>query len=177
MEITTDRNGYRMGELVRIRVRFLDDRLAPPEDNGVTVVLEQFENRSRHIHLRRISDNRGIFEGTVNHLPQGKYHLWIAVPTIDGNAPATDFTISAPAGEAARLKMDTVDLKQSATVSGGEFFTLKSADRLLARLPRGRQVKIESLEKNNIWNSWRMAVLFVAVIITEWLLRKKAGMV
>ena len=40
VEITTDREQYRRGDDVVMRVRFLDDRLAPPADDGVMVNLE-----------------------------------------------------------------------------------------------------------------------------------------
>ena len=35
-ELATDRESYQRGETVRLRVRFLDDRLAPAQDDGVT---------------------------------------------------------------------------------------------------------------------------------------------
>ena len=45
-ELTADRREYRRGETVRLRVRFVDERQAPADDDGVTVVLEQ-RRRSR----------------------------------------------------------------------------------------------------------------------------------
>ncbi|HQU47409.1 MAG TPA: VWA domain-containing protein, partial [Pirellulales bacterium] len=40
-ELTADRREYRRGENVRLRVRFFDDRQAPADDDGVTVIVER----------------------------------------------------------------------------------------------------------------------------------------
>ena len=43
-------------------------------------------------------------------------------------------------------------------------------------LPRGRQVRIESLPPRPIWNAPLLAGLFVLLIGGEWLLRKRVGL-
>ena len=55
--LTSDRGEYRAGDAVRLRVRFADERLAPPEDNGVSIVLEQRGRRSEH-ELSRVDTGR-----------------------------------------------------------------------------------------------------------------------
>jgi len=39
VQLVTDRNEYQRGETVRLRARFFDERVAPSQDDGVTVVL------------------------------------------------------------------------------------------------------------------------------------------
>ena len=175
-KIESDREKYIRGESVRLFVRFFDDRLAPPQDDGVTVVLEQEGGRNRHITLNRVAENRGIFAGEVDNLPVGKYHLWIATPSFQGAAPSHDFEIDPPQGENARLEMDSDELKRAAAASHGKFYTIANIDQMLDDLPRGKQVQIESLDRATIWNSWMLAVAFLVLIIGEWVLRKRAGM-
>ncbi len=45
--LLTDRREYVQGESVRLRVRFADERLAPAEDDGVTLVVEQSGRQDR----------------------------------------------------------------------------------------------------------------------------------
>ena len=52
-ELSVDREEYRRGDAVRLRVRFFDDRLAPLQDDGVVVVLEQEGGKRRRLGLRR----------------------------------------------------------------------------------------------------------------------------
>ncbi len=179
-ELTSDREVYRHGDPISLRVKFLDDRLAPPQDDGVTVVLEHNGGRRRHISLRRQSATRGIFEGTISGLAEGTYNIWIATPTMEGSPPAVKLSVVAPPGEQAQLEMDSADLRRAAKTSLGRFYTIETAHQLLDDLPEGRQVHIASMPPVSIWGQWYVAlifaIVFVVLIVTEWLLRKLLGM-
>ncbi len=175
-ELTSDREEYRRGQPVRLRVRFFDDRLAPAHDDGVTVVLEREGSKRRQITLHRDTAARGVFEGTASNLTDGNYRAWIATPTLEGRPPSQRFAVVAPPGEQARLEMDAADLRSAAKTSQGKFYTIETARKLLKELPRGRQVRIESLPPTPIWNLPIWAALFVVLIATEWLLRKRVGL-
>jgi uncharacterized membrane protein len=174
LEISTDRQQYQRGEVVRVRVRFADERQAPAEDDGVTVVIQQSGGRQHQITLRRDPIRRQLFEGAISDLPDGQYRLWPATP--GSQATAASFSIAAPPGEQARLAMDSADLRRAAKASQGRFYTFRDASRILEDLPRGRRVSIESLPPQPLWNSSLLAAVFVILITTEWLLRKRCGM-
>jgi hypothetical protein len=175
-ELRTDRQQYRCGEPVRLRLRFFDDRQAPAADDGVTVVLEHEGSRRRQLTLRRDAAERGIFEGSAVNLPDGAYRAWLAAPTLEGQPPAQQFSVLAPPGEEARLQMDAADLRQAAKTSEGKFYTIETAGRLADDLPRGRQVRLASLPPTPIWNSPLLAALFVGLIAAEWIIRKRGGL-
>jgi hypothetical protein len=175
-ELTTDREQYRRGDVVQLRVRFLDDRLAPAADDGVTVVVQREGSERRSITLSRNSSDRGVFEGSAAQLPDGQYRAWVAAPTLEGQPPSRQFTIVAPPGELARTQMDAAELREAAKISVGKFYRFQDADKLLNDLPRGRQVRIESLPPKPIWNAPLLAGLFVVLIAAEWLLRKRVGL-
>lgn len=158
-----------------LRVRFLDDRMAPTEDDGVTVMIEREGGKNRRVKLFR-SGGRGNFEASVVNLTQGRYHSWLVSPTLEGDAPSANFSIDAPPGEWARLQMDRQDLSLAAEKSDGKYYTVATADTLLNSLPEGRQVPIEALRPVNIWNSHLLAALFGVLLVSEWLLRKRAGL-
>jgi hypothetical protein len=175
-ELTTDRDEYRRGEVVRLRVRFLDDRLAPQADDGVVIVVERGGGERRSVSLARTAAERGVFEGTAGQLADGEYRAWIAAPALQGQPPAKEFKIAAPPGELARTRMDAAELTQAATTSLGKFYRWHQARGLADDLPRGRQVRIESLPPRPIWNAPLLAGLFVVLIAAEWLLRKRVGL-
>jgi hypothetical protein len=175
IEVVPDRSQYYRGETVPLQVRFYDERMAPVEDDGVAVLLERQQGRRQRIKLRRDSVRRGVFEGTVRNLAEGSYRVWVVVPRIDGKPPTWQFNVVPPPGEQAKLMMDAEDLRQAAQTSDGEFYTLATADRLIRDLPRGRQVRIESLPSTPVWNSPLLAGLFVILLIVEWLWRKRLG--
>jgi hypothetical protein len=175
-ELTTDRQEYRRGEAVRLRVRFFDDRLAPQTDDGVVVVVQREGGERRNITLRRNATARGVFEGAAGALADGKYRAWIASPTLEGQPPSQEFQITAPPGELARTRMDAAELTGAAKISFGKFYRFGQTGKLLDDLPRGRQVRIESLPPKPLWNAPLLAGLFVVLIAAEWLLRKRVGL-
>jgi hypothetical protein len=176
VELAADKREYRRGEPVRLRVRFVDEREAPVADDGVTIVLEREGQQNQRVNLLRNATNRGIFEGTFNDSMDGKYHAWVATPTLEGKAASADFLVVAPPGELERIQMDAGALKLAADETRGRFYRLSDVDRLPGDLPPGNQVPIEALPPVVLWNRWWLLAAFLALIVTEWILRKSKGM-
>ena len=175
--LSTDRREYAEGEPVRLRARFTDERLAPAEDNGVIVVVERSGRQSERLQLHRAASGRSFFEGVLSRPAPGDYHAWIAIPALKTETPAVDFTVQPPAGEFAEIRMDAAELRRAAEQTGGRFYTFETAERLLGDLPPGRQVPIESLPPLPLWNTWPALALFLGLLIGEWILRKRRGMI
>ncbi len=175
--LTTDRREYTFGEPVRLRVRFLDERLAPAEDDGVTVVVEHAGHRTQRLMLQRSEGRRGVFEAVLARPGIGSYHAWVAVPTLPDAAPSLSFSVVAPPGEFEQTQTDLPSLRQAARLTGGRVYTPATAARLRRDLPPGRQVPIEPLPPRPLWNQWPLLFVFLFVLTTEWVLRKLGGMV
>ncbi len=175
--LTADKHEYDQGEAVRLRVRFDDERTAPAEDDGVTVVLEHQGGKTRRIRLHRVAGARGIFQSKLGRLPSGRYHAWIAVPATGGRDQGVDFTVAPPAGEFERVRTDVTALRRAAKQTKGRFYTFSSAARLPRNLPYGRQVPIESLPSVPLWNKYPVLLCCLVLLIVEWILRKRGGMV
>lgn len=175
-ELTVDRRQYQQGESVRMRVRFLDERQAPAEDDGVTLVMEREGDKNRRLTLRRNATHRGVFEGVFSKPADGNYHVWVATPTMQGQPPAADFEVVAPPGEREREQTDVVELKRASVDTGGKYYTPMTANRLLDELPEGRQVPIESLPPISLWNMWPLLAALLVLLVTEWIQRKRTGM-
>jgi len=176
IEITTDSQQYVKGEAVRLRVLFRDERLAPAEDNGVTVDLEAEQGRRLSVIVSRAAMDRGLFETTLGDLAVGKYQVRLAAPPVSQQPLPRQFSVASLTNERSRLEMDANALKAAAATSRGRFYTIPNASRLLNSLPSGDQVRIESSPPRPIWNSSWLAALFVALLLTEWVLRKRAGL-
>jgi uncharacterized membrane protein len=176
IEITTDSQQYVKGDVVRLRVLFRDERLAPVDDEGVTVALENEQGPPLPVTLSRTSTERGVFEASISELAEGHYHAQLATPLVSQPPTPRPFSVDSLRKENSRLEMDADDLKAAAATSRGRFYTIRNASRLLNALPPGDQVRIESSPPQPIWNSSWFAALFVALLATEWILRKRAGL-
>lgn len=175
-ELTVDRREYERGETVRLRVRFSDERTAPANDDGVTVMVQRAGGRQQAATLARSAANQGVFEGSLTELTEGDYHAWVTAPQLEGSAPACDFLVRRPPGEFVRTQMDEAELSRAARETGGQAYNFVTARRLLGDLPRGRQIPIDVLPSIPLWNRWPVLVLFLALLIGEWLLRKRIGL-
>jgi hypothetical protein len=175
-ELAADREEYRRGDVVRLRARFFDDRLAPAQDDGVNIILEHEGSQRKNVRMRRDAASRGLFEVSLGNLADGKYRCWIASPTLEGQPPSAAFSITAPPGELARTQMDSADMKLAAKGSGGKYYTFLEADKLSADLPKGRQVRIASMPPKPLWNAPLLAGMFMGLLASEWMLRKRCGL-
>jgi len=169
--------GKQSGEPVRVQVAFSDDRGTPLDDNGVTVELEQIGRQTQKVQLHRTETGRGHFEAVLNNLPAGGYHAKLIAPPLPGRVSAADFVVAPPQTELARLQVDASEMRQAAELTKGHYYTCKDASRLIDDLPEGRQVPVESLPAVPLWNRWPLLALFLGLLIGEWLLRKRRGMV
>jgi len=176
VELSADRREYRRGDPVRLRVRFIDERAAPVADDGVTVVLEREGQQNERVKLLRNATNRGVFEGTFGEATDGKYHAWVGAPTLEGQAASADFLVTAPPGELEHIQMDVAELKQAAAETRGRFYRIQEVDRLPSDLPPGEQVPIEALPPMPLWNRWWLLAAFLGIVVSEWILRKRKGM-
>jgi hypothetical protein len=176
IEITTDSQQYVKDDVVRLRVLFRDERLAPVEDDGVTLALEGEHGQRLPVTLSRVSAERGVFETTVSDLAEGKYQAQLETPLVSQPPLPLQFSVESLLKENSRLEMDAEELNAAAATSRGRFYTIRNASRLLKTLPPGDQVRIESSPPQPIWNSSWLAALFVALLATEWILRKRAGL-
>lgn len=176
VEITSDRREYRRGETVNLRVRFLDQKLAPPQDDGVVLLLERQGHRTQRITLRRGTAG-GMFQVELPSAAVGRYRARLATPVLDVQVASADFEVVAPPGEFQRIQLDAAQLQRAAERTGGRYYTFDDAHRLLEDLPPGRQVPIESLPPKPLWNRWPLLLLFLTLLAGEWILRKAGGMV
>jgi hypothetical protein len=172
-ELTVDRKVYRTGEPVVLRVRFLDERLAPAANDGVSVVVEKSEGAQKKLTLARIPEATSVFEGQLPQVSEGKYHAWIATPSFARAPPAEDFEVRPSERETRILRTDMAELKQAATLTGGRTYDWQSAGSLTADIPRGLPVPLDTDAPIGLWNHWLTLCLFATLLSFEWILRKR----
>ncbi len=176
-ELSTDREEYPRGEPVRLRVRFFDERLAPAADDGVVVISSGKGTRTAVLTLRRSSANRGVFEGVLTRPAVGSYHAWVATPTLEGRAPADDFLRRRP-GRRVRADADGRSrVEESRQRNARRRFTrCPTPTNCCGICPKAGRCLFESLAPIVLWNKWPLVLLFLGLMITEWIWRKRRGL-
>jgi uncharacterized membrane protein len=176
VELATDRREYRRGQTVRLQVRFFADRDAPAEADGVRVVVQRQGGDDQTVTLQRSGAARGLFVATLADLPAGAYRARLTAPLVGSEPPAADFLVRPPPGEMERLQMDLAEMTAAARISGGQSYSFDTAAELADDLPAGRQVPTAQLPAIPLWNRWPVPLVLLTLLIAEWLLRKRVGM-
>jgi hypothetical protein len=73
--------------------------------------------------------------------------------------------------------MNEPELVRAATTSKGKFYTPSDVETLLSDLPVPQQVPLDTDPPIPLWNTWPVLVLFLTLLVAEWVLRKRAQMV
>ena len=175
VELTTDKLEYEPSQQVKIQARFFDERLVPEAEDGVVAILEGSGQRNRVV-LKRSPQRNSIFEGSGGKLPVGNYEVVLSRPMLGKDPLAASFTVVAPAGEMTRTALDKPQMQQAAERSRGRYFSLENVAKLFVELPDGDRVPVAALPPVPLWNNWRMFLLLFVLILIEWLLRKRLGM-
>lgn len=172
-ELLVDRKAYRSGESVNVRVRFVDEKLAPAAKDGVVVVVEREDGAQTRLTLSRVPEISAVFEGQLARVGEGRYHAWIASPAFTRAPPAEDFEVRPSERETRVVRTDVAELTEASRSTGGRMYTLLEADRLAADIPPGLPVPLETEEPVPLWNHWLTLVVFGALLCGEWILRKR----
>ncbi|MGL4460762.1 MAG: VWA domain-containing protein, partial [Planctomycetia bacterium] len=106
----------------------------------------------------------------------GSYRVRLQNPVLE-NGPTVEFQVTPPPGELDRVQMNEADLKQAADVAKGAYRPLEKADELFSLLPTGRKVVLQTDAPVSLWNTWPVLWLFAALLVVEWVVRKRLRMV
>ncbi len=195
IELKTDKpTTYRRGEPIGLTVRFPDDAPAPAADASVKVqVLRKpirlpgqsglvGEAEMLTVRLTKLPGTRATYTTVLTRTPEGEYafQLTDGSPTKQANNPRAEAKVLPPQGELDRLSMDRADLEETAKKSGGEFFTLATADELMAKLvvnDRDRVQLNQPCPPLSVWNHAALFGLWVILLASEWWLRRRERLV
>lgn len=176
IELLVDRRVYLRNEPVHLRVRFLDESLAPKGLESVTVGLERDGAANQSLELKRLAGHAGTFETVLGQTVEGRYRARLTDPVLLGNVPLVDFQVVPPPGELDRVQMNATELRETAEVSGGQYLALSDADRLFGLLPAGVPVALHTDPPFPLWRTWPVLAGFVVLLVAEWVLRKRKAM-
>jgi uncharacterized membrane protein len=188
IELAVDRSLYEQGDTVEITARFLDVRTTPVTNAGIEAVIEGPSGFRESVDLTRRRGAPDLFVGRISGLVAGSYHAWLsesASTTTDGveqasppaEVPSTDFRVEISEGEIRDRVFQRTELAAAAKRSHGSDYGFWEADRLLEEIPHGRAVPISNEILFPLWNRWESLVLLALLLASEWIFRKRSGLI
>ena len=186
VRVGTDRLNYAPGETVHVTARLLDRNRNAVKAADMMAAVYDGEKLSARIALAARQGAYGLYEGDfpAAALP-GAYRLSlegasvVQVLTETRQEPAQTVVTVNPSPthlESLRLNADEALLERVAALSGG---TVHHPCRVLPdTIDFGAGTRTRTIvEEKVIWDTWLWFVVVVALATSEWLLRRKGGLV
>lgn len=172
--IELDRSVYALGEAVRIRARLLDSGFRPIQDGFVELGVVRDNARVGSVRMRQAAGESGLYEGVFYPGGFGRFELTYAAP--DGLVVAEPFEVKWPEVEFDDVRMARLTMQRLADVTGGRYFEPSELDELAGAIPDRSRAVIEPGPLKPLWDTPYLLAMLVAALGTEWLLRKRMGM-
>ncbi|HVA46517.1 MAG TPA: glutamine amidotransferase [Pirellulales bacterium] len=139
------------------------------------------DGRKINVRLRRDGEAKGHFSGTLLETQAvGDYTLVVEAAREQqpiGTAKARflvfeqDLELNNPAA-------DVGSLESLAAMTSGKTVAPEQLPRLLDEIKAGtKELEIETQTKDTLWDNWKFFLCFVGLLVLEWFLRKKWGLV
>ena len=171
VHVVPERSVFRSGEKVVIHVSVYDEQMEHMLSPEVDATL----NGEAVHRLKRLTDGR--YRGSWTTLNPGT-HIFTARGSRDGESvgvDSTEFIVDTHSLELSDVLPAHHLLKQISSVSGGEFWTIHDWNDGLQRLEIPPRLSRDKTTLR-LWDMWWLLMLLVSALLSEWLLRKRSGM-
>lgn len=169
---------YDFGATVDVRARLLGLDGKPATSVSTEALVWKEGRIVSTVSLTPDADVPGIYRGRVAALPEGEYEVSVRAAGYSDAAlkARSRFVVQPPeSGEMTQTSANETLLKQIAAASGGDYLREEELFRLpelLSPLSSGRVVESDT----QIWQSYWWFAAIVILLTTEWVLRKRAGL-
>ncbi len=188
VRLGTDRLSYTPDDTVDVVAKVLDPDRRPVADSTVEVEVWKDGQRLRRQRLAYRRDSTGLYETTLGGLgEEGEYRLKLVGGDIDkGLAAVPDgpreietellvVTTRNPV-ELAELTADRDFLARAANLTGGRLAELDDLASLVDAFGAPKEV-LKERRNITLWDKWPLLLLFLALLTTEWVARRRGGLV
>lgn len=170
----TDKANYEPGEPINISAIVRDKDGQGANNAKVVAQVRDHVGRSEQVKLTSVAGPSGHYGGAFEPQLTGAFELVVEarIGEMSLASKKIQVEVGRPNLEFERLDFDEKLLEQIAAKTGGRYVPLLSADLLIDQLDRQQRKKTESIERPLFWppGFW---MLFVAVLTTEWILRRR----
>ena len=174
-----ERGHLRQGEELAVTALVRDAEGRPADDAAVAAVLSgKGLGEPVELALHRSPAGAGLYEGKLRPPRPGKFTVSFRAADRTGKALGTDklpLIVAPRSRETERLARDTETLRAVARLSGGRYAELAALPDVIDELiQRSREHLLPAVPSRqyNLYNFVLLFLLFVALLTTEWLLRR-----
>ena len=171
---STDKAYYEPGEPIHISAVVRDKEGQGASNAKVVASVRGPTGRPEQVMLTTVAGPGGHYGGAVEPSSAGAYEVVVEarLGEMSLKADKIPLEVGRPNLEFEKLDLDEKMLERIAADTGGRYVPLSTADHLVDQLDHTQRKRTEHIERRLYWppGFW---LLFVAVLTTEWILRKR----
>lgn len=181
IRLGTDRISYTSNDPIEVTAKILDDRRQPVTEATVRAHVIKEDTRLSSQQLKYRENSSGIYEGSFTPIAtEGDYQIEIEVEGAgDGTKTvSTEFLVVTARNpvELAELTADRDFLNRATTLTNGRVAEIWALDSLLDAFGAPKETLTERRDIT-LWDTWPILILFLLLLTSEWVVRRKSGLV
>lgn len=177
--LSTLQNNYRPGSQVKVLARFIDESQIEPGTDRLYGEVERGDDPPQPITLTP-GNKPGEFAATFPAMRPGTYYarVWMGDEAAGAQVKAATLAIEVafPHLEYKNPTLNRTFLESIASGTGGQFFEIDESEKI-PDVFKMKSVSRQLEERQEIWDAPLFYVLFIVLILTEWIMRKYSRLV
>lgn len=188
VRLGTDRLSYTPNDQVEVTAKVLDENRRPVVDANIEVEVWKAGARLSTQKMSYRSDSSGIYETSLRGLRgAGEYELRLKGDEVEAalssipDGPTeieTELLLvtSRNPVELAELTADRDFLNRATKLTGGHLAELHEIESILSSFGSPRET-LNERRSVTLWDTWPLLLTFLGFLTTEWILRRRSGLV
>ena len=175
VRLTVDRTTYSLGEKVVLRARLLTPNYHPVRVPHVMAEMERTDGQRFPVKLEPLPGAAGVYTGEWLPGQPGAFKALLNTPSGGKTESLTNVVVETSSLELEQPEQNEPLLKRLAALSGGQYL-LWSEYANLPRLVPDRHLETQTRVEHELWDAPLPLALFIMLLVGEWVLRKRKGL-
>ncbi|MCH7495955.1 MAG: hypothetical protein IH825_07705 [Candidatus Marinimicrobia bacterium] len=177
VNVKTDKQLYSQGEKVKFNAAVYDEYYEPMEDIDLQVYLKEDSNPEEEYQFGMVNSASGKYRGEYISNSPGRYKYRVVAKKgeIEVGEIAGKFRVEEYSPEFALLGRNETVLIRIARNTGGTYTPYESFEPDSIKIKEGVYRK-SSIAEFSVWSDARVMLLLLILLATEWVLRKRGGL-
>lgn len=175
VRLTSDRATYLLGEKVVLRARLLTPSFHPVRVSAVTAELVREDGQRFPVRLEPLPGAAGVYSGEWLPPGPGNYRAVLRSPSGQQGEAVTRLVVERSSLETDEPQQNEALLRRLALMTGGRYLLPTEVDELPNLVPDRRQ-EFRTRVEHPLWTAPLGLFLFVLLLVSEWVLRKRTGL-
>ena len=179
LSLDTGKPNYAPEESIEIQCQLRDLEGKPKSNMAAMAIVSLGDSVVRRIKLVESTERLGSYASVLNGLPSGEYSVRIEAAGFPKDALGLESKFSVmgnPSLEYLETACNDGVLKNLAQNTGGEYFSESNAQELVEYLRPLSNGRIQR-QSTILWQSYWWFSVIVIILVFDWALRKRAGLI